>query len=1064
MRGWARTGYALPVLVLAAVLAITYQLWQNERQNALGDLRAQFDFRAREAVGRIEQRMKTYEQVIRGLDGLFAHASMVGRDEFRDYVARLRLKENYPGIQAVRFAPLVPLAQKDRHIAAMRGQELAGYTIHPEGSRDFYTPVIYAEPFDDRNRVIFGYDTYSDLDHPRPGDSAAGLRRAAMERARDTGQAALSGKIRLVFESDKNPQAGFLMFLPVYRHDAPRGTLAERRANLIGWVSAVFRADDLMAGILGERGSELDIEIYDGGEISGKMLMYDADYFSRALSSSSDALFKTTEQLDIAGRKWTIFVHSMPAFEALLDKGKPGLIGNGGIVTGILLALLTWLLVGGRMRALRASRALSQELGERRQAEQALRASEERFRSVFENSKVGMNVLGPDYKYLKANWAFCEMTGYSEEELLARNCMEITHPDDIGQNSELYGKLFAGESDSFHIEMRYARKSGGLLWGDLTVSAVREASGKLVYAIAVIQDITDRKRAEEDLRLAATVYQNSSEAMMVADAGNRIIAVNSAFTQTTGYAAEEVIGKGPHILSSGRHDKAYYQRMWHALNTTGRWQGEIWNRRKSGEIYPEMLTINTIHNQDASVRQRVALFSDITEKKKSDEKIWQQANYDPLTSLPNRRMFRDRLEQELKKSHRSSLRLALFFIDLDRFKEINDTLGHDVGDMLLVEASHRVVECVREADTVARLGGDEFTVILAEIDDVGIVERVARNILLALSGSFMLEGEEVFISASIGITLYPGDATAIEALLKNADQAMYVSKSQGRNCYSYFTPSLQEAAQSRMRLTKDLRGALADGQFRVYYQPIVELSTGRIHKAEALTRWQHPERGLVSPAEFVPLAEETGLIVEIGDWVFKESARQVKRLRKLHDNDFQISVNMSRQAEFQISVNMSPVQFRSRRSPYKTWSAYLRELDLPGRSIAIEITEGLLLDADPSVTGKLLEFRDAGIQVAVDDFGTGYSSLSYLKKFNIDYLKIDQSFTRNLAAGSSDMAISEAIIVMAHKLGMKVIAEGVETAEQRDLLLAAGCDYGQGYLFSRPSGAEEFEDMLGSSR
>ncbi|MBI5659313.1 MAG: EAL domain-containing protein [Nitrosomonadales bacterium] len=642
--------------------------------------------------------------------------------------------------------------------------------------------------------------------------------------------------------------------------------------------------------------------------------------------------------------------------------------------------------------------------------------------------------------------------------------MGITHPDDIGQNSLLQKKLFAGDIDFFHIEKRYLRRNGSVLWGDLTVSAVREAGGKLALAIAVVQDITDRKRAEEELRLAATVYQNSSEAMMVADAGNRIIAVNAAFTQTTGYTADEVIGKDPHILSSGRHDPPYYHRMWHTLSTTGRWQGEIWNRRKNGEIYAELLTINTIFNEDATVHQRVALFSDITEKKKSDELIWKQANYDPLTSLPNRRMFRDRLEQEIKKAHRAGLRLAVFFIDLDRFKEINDTLGHDIGDILLVEAARRIGDCVREADTVARLGGDEFTVILTELDDVSIVERVARNILLTLAGSFMLGNEAAYVSASVGITLYPDDATVIEGLLKNADQAMYVSKNQGRNCYSYFTPALQEAAQARLRLANDLRTALAAGQLRVYYQPIVELATGRIHKAEALTRWQHPERGLVSPAEFVPLAEETGLIVEIGDWVFKESARQVKRWRTLHDTEFQISVNMSRHAEFQISVNMSPAQFRSRRNPYKTWSAYLQELDLPGRSITIEITEGLLLDADASVADKLIEFRDAGIQVAVDDFGTGYSSLSYLKKFDIDYLKIDQSFTRNLAPGSSDMAISEAIIVMAHKLGMKVIAEGVETAEQRDLLAAAGCDYGQGYLFSRPALAEELEAMLEPAR
>ncbi|MBI5659116.1 MAG: CHASE domain-containing protein [Nitrosomonadales bacterium] len=416
MRGWTSPGYTLPLLVLAAALAITHQLWQNERQNAVQDLRAQFDFRMRETAGHIEQRMRTYEQVMRGVDGLFSHASTVGRHEFRDYVARLRLKETYPGIQAIRFAPIVQWAQKDSHVAAMRGQGLDNYVIHPEGRRDIYTPVIYAEPFDARNQMIFGYDTYSDLEHPRPGDSAAGLRRAAMERARDTGEAALSGKIRLVFETDKEPQSGFLMFLPVYRHDATHGTVAERRANIIGWVSSVFRADDLMDGILGESGGEISVEIYDSEEVSDRMLMHDSDYLPRASSRSilSEALFKTTEHLDIAGRKWTILVHSMPGFDARQDKGKPQFIATAGAGVSILLALFTWLLVHGRSRALQASRAISQELNERRQAEQALRASEERFRSVFEHARVGMNMLGPDYRYLKVNRAFCEITGYAD--------------------------------------------------------------------------------------------------------------------------------------------------------------------------------------------------------------------------------------------------------------------------------------------------------------------------------------------------------------------------------------------------------------------------------------------------------------------------------------------------------------------------------------------------------------------------------------------------------------------------------------------------------------------------
>jgi diguanylate cyclase (GGDEF)-like protein/PAS domain S-box-containing protein len=469
---------------------------------------------------------------------------------------------------------------------------------------------------------------------------------------------------------------------------------------------------------------------------------------------------------------------------------------------------------------------------------------------------------------------------------------------------------------------------------------------------------------------------------------------------------------------------------------------------------PHQLEITKVKLRDSAgeATGTIGIAIDITQKKEAEELIWKQANFDTLTGLPNRRMFSDRLEQEIRKAHRSDLPLALMYLDLDGFKEVNDTLGHNMGDILLKDVAQRLSACVRETDTVARMGGDEFTVILGELDGTGSVDRIAQDILRKLADPFPLGDEVAYISASIGITLYPDDATGIEDLLKNADQAMYAAKNQGRNRFSYFTKSMQEAAQTRMRLAGDLRGALAANQFRLVYQPIVELATGAIHKAEALIRWQHPTRGLVSPAEFIPVAEDTGLIIDIGDWVFREAARQAAIWRASHH------------AQFQISVNTSPVQYRNDGINQDAWLDHLQKLGLPGQSIVVEITEGLLLDAGAAITDQLLKFRDAGIQVSLDDFGTGYSSLSYLKKFDIDYLKIDQSFVRHLEANSDDMVLCEAIIVMAHKLGLKVIAEGVETQEQRALLAAAGCDYGQGYLFCRPVPAEQFEALLQATR
>ena len=565
--------------------------------------------------------------------------------------------------------------------------------------------------------------------------------------------------------------------------------------------------------------------------------------------------------------------------------------------------------------------------------------------------------------------------------------------------------------------------------------------------------LADRKQAEDLLRQSLEevkdLYNHAPCGYHSLDKDGVILQINDTELAWLGYARDEVVGKMKwHELLAPESVQDIGTTFMKLMKYGAAHHQEMYVKRKDGTVFTGLINATAVYDADGNYRMSRSMVLDITERKRAEEKMINLAYYDTLTGLPNRTLFYDRLAQEIKKAHRVGRKMALLYIDLDKFKEVNDTLGHSAGDLLLQEAARRISDCVREADTVARLGGDEFCIILSELDDAGNIERVAENILQKLANPFSLGEEVAYISASMGITLYPDDAAEVEDLLKDADQAMYVAKNAGRNRLSYFTPALEQAAQTRLHLLNDLRGALAGGQFQVYYQPIVELATGHIHKAEALIRWQHPERGLVSPAEFISLAEETGLIVDIGDWVFREAARQVKQWRNLYDS------------EFQISVNKSPTQFHQSGTTHEVWLDYLRELGLPGRSIAIEITEGLLLGAESSVTSKLLEFRDAGMQVSIDDFGTGYSSLSYLKKFDIDYLKIDRSFVRDLATDPNDMALSEAIIVMAHKLGLKVIAEGVETETQRTLLSKAGCDYVQGYLFSRPVPAGEFEALL----
>jgi diguanylate cyclase (GGDEF)-like protein len=448
------------------------------------------------------------------------------------------------------------------------------------------------------------------------------------------------------------------------------------------------------------------------------------------------------------------------------------------------------------------------------------------------------------------------------------------------------------------------------------------------------------------------------------------------------------------------------------------------------------------------VNRHVALFSDITEKKRMDAQIWTQANYDPLTNLPNRRLFLDRLEQEIRVALRGKTALALLFIDLDHFKEVNDTLGHQRGDEVLVEAARRIKSCVRDSDTVARLGGDEFTVILGELDDLDSVASIAQKIIIALDQPYPLGKEQAFVSGSVGISIYPHDASDATDLLKKADHAMLAAKQQGRNRFSYFTDEMLEATQERMRLMTDLHRALAAGEFVVVYQPIVDLATGRIDKAEALVRWNRPGEGWLGPAEFLPVAEETGLIRPIGDWVFQEATAHAKRWRA--------TIN----PRLQININRSQAQFLAEGPDDDEWVDWVAKINLPGDAVAIEIPEHVLFRASEIMNDKLLRLREVGVQLAIDGFGTGLSSLADLQRFDIQYLKIACSFVGRLDTDARARTVSEAIVVMAHKLGLRVIAEGVETENQREILVRIGCDYGQGNAFAPPLSEQEFEALL----
>jgi len=714
-------------------------------------------------------------------------------------------------------------------------------------------------------------------------------------------------------------------------------------------------------------------------------------------------------------------------YHTVLSRGKPVRDESGKIVSWV---------------------GINLDITDRKAAEEALRYSEARLRGFYDSGLIGVIYWNLDGRITGANDKFLSMMGYTRDDLLFGrvNWIGMTPPEYALQDRQAVRDLYATGSHG-PIEKEYFRKDGGRIQAVVAGTLLNRESGD---GAGFVLDISERKRAEEEQRLAAKFYQDSSEAMMVTDEDNDIIMVNEAFRAITGFEPADVIGRNPRILKSGEHGDAFYKDMWDRILTTGHFKGELWNKKKNGDLFAAHLTINTIASEDGKSRRYLGLMSDITERKRSDDLIWFQANFDALTGLPNRRFFRERLQHDIRNARRSGHPLALMFLDLDGFKYVNDKLGHDMGDLLLKEAADRLRNCVRETDTIARLGGDEFTIVLTEQHEPGNIERVASHILNTLSEPIGLGSEMAHVSASIGITLFPSDAGDVDSLIRNADQAMYAAKEEGKNQYRFFMPAMQEAAIARAQLVSDLRVVLEKRELEIVYQPIVELSSGIIRKAEALIRWNHPVRGMINPADFISAAEDSGVIASFGDWVFREAARQAAAWREKHH------------AGFQLSVNISPVQLTQAGIDPLAWLNHLRELGMDGRGVVIEITEELLLDAGRKVTDQLMSLRAAGVQVALDDFGTGNASLSNLKKFGIDYIKLDRSYIRNLDKELDDLALCEGIIALAHKLGIQVIAEGVERPRQHELLANAGCDYAQGYLFSKPVGAARLEELLRS--
>jgi diguanylate cyclase (GGDEF)-like protein/PAS domain S-box-containing protein len=685
------------------------------------------------------------------------------------------------------------------------------------------------------------------------------------------------------------------------------------------------------------------------------------------------------------------------------------------------------------------------EAEQRRELKQALAAqaqSEERYRLLAAHAPDVIWRICPAGKIIDVAGAVTCLLGYQAGELIGRQVQDFFHPVDPPQ----FGMSAREQGSSESVIRRFRHKDGHYVWIESTGQHLEDGQGQIIEYTCHSRDITERREADEKLRLAAVVFANSQEGVAITGLDGTIIAVNPAFCRITGYGEAEVIGRNPRMLKSGRHDSFFYREMFETIARGGYWHGEIWNRRKSGEVFPEWLTISTARNEHGEAERYVATFIDISRLKESEAQLELLAHYDPLTKLPNRSLLFSTLHHALSRAHRDKTRCALLFLDLDHFKIVNDSMGHSVGDDILQIVARRFRQRLRDTDTLARMGGDEFVVLLENVTEPAHAAAVAQNLIDELHRPLRLpSGQEVYLGTSVGISVFPDDTDDLDKLIRNADAAMYQAKRRGRNTFRFYTEALTRAANARVEMETALRRAIEREELVVHYQPLMTTKDRRAFGVEALVRWKRPG-GLIPPMQFIPLAEETGLIHAIGGYVLRTACSQMKAW-------LDAGVPITRMA-----VNLAAHQFRQT----DIHDVIRRTLDDTGLSpeyLELEITESSLIEFGQDADRKIKDLRELGTHISIDDFGTGYSSLAYLKNFAIDKLKIDRTFIKDLP-NSADVKIVSAIIALAQHLNLEVLAEGIETQEQLDFVTSLNCEFAQGYYFSPPLEADEITRFL----
>jgi len=1014
-------------------LGLVLSLWLAQHQAAsMAQIEeARFTQETRAFSDALSQRIAGHTEVVNGLRGLFTANPRLSRLDFERAASEMEVGQRYPGVRNLSFTRWVPGPEREAYEARVRAdtslspEGLPQFKIHPPGERPEYFVAEYLWP-------MFGNEGVLGLDI-----SAQPTNLAAMRYSRDSGQTVVSAPFDLLQESSH--RAGIVIRVPVF--DPTAGTAEQR---FVGAVASTLRVYDLVQGL----GSQ--------GYLNGIAVAMD-DLGPVRPNSGDNAVRPLLEQtapglpgarplvrvLAVHDRRWQLTFYPTRSFLTPSETRLPWLAGLAAALVSLLLASTVALLV--RQRTLALVRA--------QLSDKARRESEERFRALFNQATVGVaQVDSATGQFVRVNQRYADILGYSPQELVGMSFQSLTHPDDLAAELAHVRRLQSGDVPEYRLEKRYIHKDGHEVWGDLTVSSMWASGSAPGYHIAVVQDITARKRMEENLRANEQRLRSILERLpmglcLVQDDG-LISFRNARYVQICGYTQEEVPDTNTwwqRAYPDATEREAIRQRL---LDTSH--QGiiplaEYTIRCADGKYKPVEISGFFVEGG------RLITMQDLSERKAAEEEINQLAYYDPLTRLPNRRLLMDRLQQALATSARHHRSGALLMLDLDNFKTVNETRGHDRGDALLLQVAHRLRSCVHEDDTVARQGGDEFVVVLEDLGDgpeeaAARAEDVGQRILGMLREPYQIDGDAHHSSLSMGVTIYSGTRETVDELLKRADLALYQAKNAGRDTLRFYDPQMQAVVSARATLELDMRVGLAQGQFELYYQP--QIDHGRIIGAEALLRWRHPRDGFISPAHFIPLAEETGLILPLGEWVLQAACRRLAAWAQQPDL-----------ATLSLAVNVSPRQFHQTGFVAQVLAA-LAGAGADGHQLKLEMTEGLLLQDVEDTIDKMGQLRGYGVGFSLDDFGTGYSSLSYLKRLPLDQLKIDQSFVRDVLTDPNDAAIARTVVALGTSLGLRVIAEGVETEAQREFLERHHCHAWQGYLLSPPVAVAEFEALV----